>query len=127
MSLSVTVIKNMNSYHILSKSLLLLILLLVDNCFSETTIQPTEKDGCPLFLVHGDIAQFPNTFICYPSFHSLKSLFLGGLRLKRAESSAHPTEWSICKKEKGEGESTSCLYRSISGLATSYKPMAVQV
>ena len=61
LSLSVTVPK-MNSYHILSKPFLLLSLLLVDNCFSETTIQPTEKDGCPLFLVHGGVESVPQYF-----------------------------------------------------------------
>ena len=45
--------QNMNSYHILSKLLLLRNLLLVDKCSSEKPIQPTEKDGCPLYLVHG--------------------------------------------------------------------------
>ena len=48
--LSLTVL-DMNSYHQLLKPFLFL--LLVDKCFSETTIQPIQKDGCPLLLVHG--------------------------------------------------------------------------
>jgi len=77
-------VQNMNSYPRL-KRLFLLSLLFVDKCFSQTTTQPIQKDGCPLFLVHG------------------------GSRLKRAEPSAHPTEWSICKRERGED---ACLYRA---------------
>ena len=51
-SLSVTVQNMHTSYHLL-KPLFFLHLLLGDKCFSETTIQPIQKDGCPLLLVHG--------------------------------------------------------------------------
>ena len=108
-SLSVAV-QNMNSYHHFLKPILFLNLLLVDKCFSETTIQPTQKDGCPLFLVHGGPGYCQSFPVC-SVFLSLKLLLLGGSRLKRAEASAHPTEWAVCKRERGEGGST-CLYRS---------------
>ena len=56
-----------------------------------------------------------NTCFCLLLNISFPTAFAsGGSRLKRAEMSAHPTEWSICKRERGED---ACLYRSISGPA----------
>ena len=121
-------VQTMRSNHLL-KPRLLLNLLLVDTCFSQTTIQPTQKDGCPLFLVHGGsgwrLPIFSSTLSFLLSLKLLlpggSDIFLmlsspGGSRLKRAEVSAHPTEWAVCKRERGEGGSP-CLYRSISGSA----------
>ena len=58
----------------------------------------------------------------------LKLLLLGGSRLKRAEASAHPTEWAVCKRERGEVGST-CLYRSTwvpLRIGQTVKPLSVQ-
>ena len=124
-------VQTMRSNH-LSKPRLLLYFLLVNTCFSETTIQPTQKDGCPLFLVHGGSGwRLPIFSSTLSSLLSLKLLlpggsdiFLmlssaGGSRLKRAEVAANPTEWAGWSGEGGEGGSP-CLYRSISGSAKLY-------
>ena len=71
-------VQNMRSNHLL-KPRLLLYFLLVNTCFSQTTIQPTQKDGCPLFLVHGGSGWRLPIFSSTLSFLlSLKLLLPGG-------------------------------------------------
>ena len=71
-------VQTMRSNH-LTKPRLLLYFLLVNTCFSETTIQPTQKDGCPLFLVHGGSGwRLPIFSSTLSSLLSLKLLLPGG-------------------------------------------------